>query len=570
VFAWAAVGASVATAQSIDAEGWTVLTPPAGARVVYVSSSVGNDSNDGLSEKRPVRTLTRGYELVRDGQPDQMLLRSGDVWKKPIEDWKKSANSTTQYMVIGAYGTGPRPRIDSGEASGFSSLSGEPRRGLAIVGIEFASNGRGVSESAGIEFIENWGHVLIEDCFVSRYRDNIAVVPLKGLNRIKDVQIRRSVMVESYHTGTGHSQGVFLGNCDNWLIEECVLDRNAYNRDTIFCHNIYVHESCGPGTFRGNISARACSHGIQQRPGGIAENNLMLRNAIGILLGRSATSPTEANVVRYNVVQDGKDINPHETRAQGLEISDVWRVRVERNLIAHQLTGTGNIDAIAFTRSLNATVRDNVVYEWSRPGFESSVALFWGGACGGDCVITGNRFHQSAGGLVVAHGFDSPFLPSFRYSQNHYFSINPLNVYLWFANDSTFLTNPQWVDLAGDPGSTFVPVMFPDKDRSIETYAKSLGLAGSMDVFLKEARRQSKSFWRAAFTASEANRWIRGGFGIYCPVDMNRDGYFTTADYSAFVAAFQGGNLLADVNRDGVLNILDFLAFQEAADEGCP
>ena len=34
---------------STDAGGWTVITPPADARVIYVSSSSGNDASNGLS-----------------------------------------------------------------------------------------------------------------------------------------------------------------------------------------------------------------------------------------------------------------------------------------------------------------------------------------------------------------------------------------------------------------------------------------------------------------------------------------------------------------------------------------
>lgn len=41
----------------VDANGWTVLTPSADSRLVYVSSSTGNNSNDGLSPATPKQTI---------------------------------------------------------------------------------------------------------------------------------------------------------------------------------------------------------------------------------------------------------------------------------------------------------------------------------------------------------------------------------------------------------------------------------------------------------------------------------------------------------------------------------
>jgi len=57
-----------------DEAGWTVLSPAAGAQTIYVSSSTGSDTNNGLSAASPVKSLTRGYNLLRDGQPDWLAL----------------------------------------------------------------------------------------------------------------------------------------------------------------------------------------------------------------------------------------------------------------------------------------------------------------------------------------------------------------------------------------------------------------------------------------------------------------------------------------------------------------
>jgi hypothetical protein len=56
------------------AEGWTILTPSPDSRVVYISTSMGNDANSGMTEASPKRTIAAGYQLLRDGYPVWLLL----------------------------------------------------------------------------------------------------------------------------------------------------------------------------------------------------------------------------------------------------------------------------------------------------------------------------------------------------------------------------------------------------------------------------------------------------------------------------------------------------------------
>ncbi|HZN68684.1 MAG TPA: hypothetical protein VFB66_25615, partial [Tepidisphaeraceae bacterium] len=74
-------------AVGFDANGFTAITPSANTRVVYVSSSLGDDAFDGMSPERPVRSIARGASLVRSGSPDWMLLNRGDVWHETLGDW---------------------------------------------------------------------------------------------------------------------------------------------------------------------------------------------------------------------------------------------------------------------------------------------------------------------------------------------------------------------------------------------------------------------------------------------------------------------------------------------------
>ena len=89
-------------------------TPPPepgnGTKNYYISSSMGSDSNDGLSEKSPWRSLKK----INSGQynpGDSILLRSGDIWSEAVTFTSKFRGSETDPIVISSYGTGTRPKI---------------------------------------------------------------------------------------------------------------------------------------------------------------------------------------------------------------------------------------------------------------------------------------------------------------------------------------------------------------------------------------------------------------------------------------------------------------------------
>src|SRR5690242_10776982 len=57
---------TLVTPPYIDSNGWTVFTPSTDSRMIYVSSSTGNDANSGSSASAPVKTLAKGVSLLRN------------------------------------------------------------------------------------------------------------------------------------------------------------------------------------------------------------------------------------------------------------------------------------------------------------------------------------------------------------------------------------------------------------------------------------------------------------------------------------------------------------------------
>src|SRR5437660_1311216 len=115
-------------AASLGSDGWTHFSPSSDTRIVYVSSSSGNDSSSGLSSNSPLKTLAKARSLIRDGKPDWLLLKSGDTFSGGIGPWKTSGRSATEMQLIGNYGSGARPILKTGTKEGFVTFgsSGHP------------------------------------------------------------------------------------------------------------------------------------------------------------------------------------------------------------------------------------------------------------------------------------------------------------------------------------------------------------------------------------------------------------------------------------------------------------
>ena len=69
----------------------------------YVSSSTGDDNNDGLTEATAFKTVTKAMNLAVKG--DAVLLKRGDMWRERF--------STKAGTILTAYGTGAKPIINA-------------------------------------------------------------------------------------------------------------------------------------------------------------------------------------------------------------------------------------------------------------------------------------------------------------------------------------------------------------------------------------------------------------------------------------------------------------------------
>jgi hypothetical protein len=485
----------------VPSTGWTDLTPPAGAQVFYVAAN-GNDAAAG-TQAAPLKTLAAGWSKLRNGQPDQVLLRCGDTFNIGTIDIDKGSNFTgSKYMVIGAYGTGPRPKVRSSD----SAFNIGPVRGFALCDLD-------IQPSAGhpgnaVWMPEGARDILLEGNYIAGYGVNVASHTV-NTGEIQRFKIRRNVIVDGFSPLPQSGHNVFLGDQVDLLLEENVLDRGGRDggEQTIFRRNCYIHDHGAANvSVIGNVHARSCSDSIQVRPGGQVRNNLSLQNPTGMTWGGNGT-------FAHNVAIDARDINSTDRRGVGFELSG--NGTVEYNLVAHNVNGSDAVTAFGMN-SFSGTFRGNFVYDWKAPGNAGwATAVEWNGG-GGAVTCDGNRLFMPNNGMIWRH--ESRGVSGFTYRNGTYFTSTPAGGVGGYQQFSTGSGQgeawSQW--RTRETNSTFLNAA-PSYNITMAAYLTSIGVAPGSDAiatFMGQARLQSKQNWRTQYTADGFNDWARARAGV--------------------------------------------------------
>lgn len=320
-----------------DSNGWSIITPDTETRIVYVSSTDGNDSlaRPYLSAEvdepfnptniHAYRTIEAAYSQLRDGKPDWILLKKGDNFELTNKLWLKSGKSQSAHLVFGAYGNinDKRPIVDSGIGDVIKGT--KDRSFVTITGIEFYASKRdpGASSFVGwsadigspVAFSNIAGHGITGLHFENnRFNYYGAALSINAINnsRVQNVVIRRNEIINSFNT-QGHSQGIFMSYVDKVLIEENVFDHNGWYQQrpsdvrmnsaengyaTYFNHNIYIADSTNL-IIEDNLSSRSSSIGMKFTSNSdknikidtinayniVLKNNIVVEGEVGFSIG---------------------------------------------------------------------------------------------------------------------------------------------------------------------------------------------------------------------------------------------------------------------------------------------
>lgn len=364
--------------------GFTDFQPDTDTVKIYVSSVIGNDTHDGLFPDNsgggihgPVQTLAKAYSLLRDGHPDWMLLRKGDTWTNQgfagqgggfAVNWNKGGLDVPQsdpryakrWMLVGAYGTGNRPKVDTQDLGGSSigAAQGTGVRHLAFSELEiFSSTYDGTAQQPrGLWFNGSTSDILIEACYVHDFWEGI--LSDNPSTRNSNLQIRRNTIYRCYNHNNPpgnpsvNSQGLYISGCDGGIIEEnnfidcgwidgdeASRPSDGSNGGNFYRRALYLQNGDTAFICRKNVIAN--TDGIQLRGGGIIQDNLGLKLAFGFQHG-SGNAPDPNGVtglVKGNVLMDGNNLSlfPGDARGTGLIAGNTASLEMSYNIVSKRL-----------------------------------------------------------------------------------------------------------------------------------------------------------------------------------------------------------------------------------------
>jgi hypothetical protein len=363
----------------------------------------------------------------------------------------------------------------------------------------------------GISFLGAFHNLLIEDVRTTGMSGGISLWNPAGVPG-NNVVVRRCQILNAFSApNIAHSNGMYASSQRNFVVEDCLFDHNGWKEgdpstQTIFNHNLYFHDSGSvyPLIFRNNISARASSHAVQMRSGGIADNNLLYQNPLNILIGSSqAVYPPIPSTISNNVINDSRDING-AARGNGLDFVGGDNHFIINNIFKDRVTGSPLMAAISFQGALfpvrSANVRSNITWNWNAPSYS-----FYGGTIN-NITLANNNVNEVLP-ILITEGDRSPTL---NHRNNFYWCPNT-NPFRW---NNGYLIPSQFFTSVNDTGSIFSQSVFPDPTRNLNTYYNTIfnTNTGAMG-FINAARENRRGRWDPRLTASAANDWIRAGFG---------------------------------------------------------
>jgi hypothetical protein len=529
---------------SLDANGWTVVTPSADTRMVYVSTS-GSDSNDGLSPNTPVQTLAKAQSLVRSGFPDWLLLKRGDVFNDFFTNWNKSGRSTQEPMLISAYGTGARPQIDSGSHFGafatndLSTVNYLDMIGLALIANNHDPNSPTYSFSSsgsttGYEFKATGGNLLVEDCMVRFYRDDFDIEAANG--PLVNVTLRRNVICDSWSNAASlHSEGVYSHAVAGFTVTENVFDHNGWNEQIPgatqqgYNHDMYFSYAVTGADIEGNIFSNASFAGINLRCGGIVRNNLFANDAIALNYGNAdganSTAGGVTGDITNNVVDGDKGLGTG-AYGEGFAIGNIKPgagLVVQGNILAHDTQNarqailltmaTGTLTPDVAVGENDLTIQNNIIYQWNRAIEEDGRFVPGGtGLYAFNNVTIQNNDLIGSPNRLVRH--DGRYAKSQEHWNNNRYYTGALTQANWFLLINNTTSWKQWHTSIDHTGTALSAAPYADPTRSTATYDATLGGPGTLTDFLAQARLLSHDSYRPQYMAQAVIDYIKKGFTL--------------------------------------------------------
>lgn len=492
-------------------DGWIDFPLAPGARRIHVASD-GDDARPGDAPDRAVRTIHRGYALLRDGAGDQLLLRRGDTFIAPVLGWSISGKPGFP-ALIGAYGDErlPRPRW---LAKGTGIDVRASCHDIAFAHFELVSalrdpsvpdfNAGAPDGDAGIRIVAEVRDVRLEGLLVRCFPDNLVVHapnihdPPRLLER---VTLFRCTIADAWSRRTFGGQGIFAANVDGLSILECNFVHNGWTDvvrgagRSIFRHNGYISEQGNRNVVaRDNVLIDGSSLNLQCRCGATIENNFSLGPAVHLLTAKDAAR------IAGNVCVGGAGTSQQPDIRLGIVAASV-ECEVTNNLLvgsgasnapyAGAAIEIGRLDKYTGKGGLKVVVARNIVHAWAGAGVNVGTPV--------ESLELVDNVIQRVHGPIVAMRAN---VKRFAARGNRYDRAGDAKAGFVHPTAEKGCAIDRWAELSGDP-STLQRVHFVDSE-----------ILASWDAaeFTARVRQQRRGKWDQRYTAAAARKVFREAF----------------------------------------------------------
>ncbi|PJB41622.1 MAG: hypothetical protein CO108_12825 [Deltaproteobacteria bacterium CG_4_9_14_3_um_filter_63_12] len=185
-----------------------------------------------------------------------------------------------------------------------------------------------------------------------------------------------------------------------------------------------------------------------------------------------------------------------------MDMADIQTALVEGNYFLNQPWNTNayGISLGSGTES-DITLRENLFYNLQGRSLKVDAVAGWS-----NVLVDANTFvDPGLGACLVEHtgGF-----AAVTYQGNTYSGVAGHN---WFCGDTAGGLS-EWERASGETGASASAPAYQEPERTVGSYAATLGLDGSLEGFLAQARLRTRLSWNPAYTAPAVNDYLRGGF----------------------------------------------------------
>lgn len=504
-------------------------------RNIYVSSSVGNDANSGLTPAVPKATIAAGKALMRAGIDDWLLLKMDDEWNEAIGQWTTGGFSQGARQRIGSYGIGTaRPKVKSGVSDGIYTTTQVDH--LEIRGIHFIADTYDGSSGApaGIRLGGKAFGPLIQYCLIENYADGIRLDPPVAMgSQISIPEIHYNVIQDIYAQTANPSNGIYLARCFDAVIRYNNISKVGEVDPGLNHHGIYIRGGgtygCDWANLSGNNVFEVAGTGLLTRANHtFVYNNVFARCAISIAFrGQDPVDPQTTGLIGCdcgnNVITLGRDTNGSFARGWGMVLEHISNPATgflgldsAENLYLDSDTATDPHPLIIhpeYPTKNGAGVRlvhwvDGVVWEW-----HGSIKLNDDEIISSTAVeIRDQVVFSTAGHYIVEHNLAN----GLHYGASYLHMDCAASGGTQYRYNGQNWSQTQWKSFLIQP-TPFIDKVIPtftDSTRTLATYDTVVGGLGTFADLVTLLRAQSEQNWRWELTGDSISGYLLAGFDV--------------------------------------------------------